>query len=150
MRAKYAYSIKTSRVKEPDFPYDGQSITCTADLVGFVKSLQVADNEKFIAIYMNAQNRVIGIQAINGIVNQAVVYPREVVRHVLLANASAMILVHNHPSGVVNPSDADIRLTRSIQQVSKFLDILVHDHLIVSENVNVHFSFRENGIMNEE
>ena len=82
-KATYAYSIKTTRVKEKDFPYNGQRITCTNDLINFARALQDSDIEKFLVIYLDAQNSVIGIQVMNGTVNQAVVYHREVVRHAL-------------------------------------------------------------------
>ena len=142
----YAYSIRTSRVKEKDFPYEGQSITCTSELVSFVKSLQDAEIEKMLTIYLDAQNKVICLQVMNGTVNSAVVYPREIIRHALLSCAVGIILVHNHPSGSVRPSDADIRVTKTIQEAGKLLEIMVHDHIIVSEN-NKFFSFREEGIL---
>ena len=140
-----AYSIKTTRIKEPDFPYHGQSITCTSELVAFAKSLQDADTEKFLTIYVNQQNELICIQMTTGTVNQAVVYPREVIRHALLVNATAMILVHNHPSGAVRPSDADIRLTRILKETAANLDILIHDHIIIGGEK--FFSFKEEGLM---
>jgi DNA repair protein RadC len=80
-----------------------------------------------------------------GIVNQAVVYPRKVLENSLKRKASAIILVHNHPSGHVKPSDADVRLTQTIREAAKSLDILVHDHLIIGENR--FFSFREEGMI---
>ena len=140
-----AYSIKTTRIKEPDFPYHGQSITCTSELVAFAKSLQDADTEKFLTIYVNQQNELICIQMTTGTVNQAVVYPREVIRHALLVNATAMILVHNHPSGAVRPSDADIRLARILKETAANLDILIHDHIIIGGEK--FFSFKEEGLM---
>lgn len=145
MKTKYAYSIKTSRVKEPDFPYEGQSVTCTSELVQFARSLQDADIEKVLTLYLNAQNKIICIQITNGTVNQANVYPREILRHALLAGACAIILIHNHPSNEVKPSDSDIRLTKTIQEITKNLDILVHDHIIIGGTR--FFSFREEGLM---
>ncbi len=141
-----AYSIKTTRVKEPDFPYHGKSLTSTSELVDFLKSLQSADNEKFITIYLDAQNHVICLQITEGTVNQAVVYPRSVIRHALLVNAAAIILAHNHPSGHVKPSDADIHLTKTIRETARMLDLLVHDHIIIGENDRF-FSFREEGLL---
>lgn len=138
-----AYSIKTSRVKEPDFPYHGQTISCTNELVEFAKSLQNADIEKMLVIYTDAQHHVICIQVMPGTVNQAVVYGREVIRHALLTGATGMVLVHNHPSNVPKPSDADIRLTRSIQEAGKLLEIKVHDHIILAGDR--HYSFRDEG-----
>lgn len=140
-----AYSIKTSRVKEPDFPYHGQSVTCTSELVEFAKILQSADIEKMLTIYMDAQNHVICIQMTTGTVNYAVAYPREIIRHALLTGATGIILIHNHPSGDVRPSDADIRITRTIQEAAKLLEIQVHDHIIIGEKRFC--SFREEGIV---
>lgn len=142
-----AYSLKISRVREEDFPYQGQHLGCTTELVDFLRSLQSADNEKFIALYMDAQNKLICVQVVNGIVNQAVVYPREIIRHALIVNASALILAHNHPSGACKPSDADIRLTKIIQETAKMLDILVHDHILIAGDTGKFFSFREEGLI---
>ena len=145
--AQYAYTIKTSRVKEPDFPYSGQQLTCTSELVGFLKSLKSCDIEKFIVIYLDMQNQLLCLQITNGIVNQAVVYTREVLRHALLANASAIILAHNHPGGHPQPSDADMRLTRAISETAHALDILVHDHVIIGGDSGEYYSMREAGVM---
>lgn len=122
-------------------------ITCTSELVNYCKaSLGGVKDEQFRVIFLDAQNRIIDVETIQeGIVNQAVVYPRKVLENALKQKASAIILLHNHPSGNVRPSDADIRLTRTIQETAKILDILVHDHIIIGENR--FFSFREEGIM---
>lgn len=146
MKSQYAYSIKTSRVKELDFPYSGKSLTCTTELLDFAASLQNSDIEKMLTLYLDAQNQLICIQVVNGTVNQAIVYPREIIRHALLVGASAMILMHNHPSGRPRPSDADIRLTKTIQEAAKFMDLLVHDHIIIGTEGRF-FSFREEGLM---
>jgi DNA repair protein RadC len=145
-RMRYAYSIKTTRVKEQDFPYDGHQISCTSELLQFACSLRDSDIEKMIVIYLDAQNQILGIQITAGTVNQAVVYPREVIRHALLMGSSAIILIHNHPSGKVKPSDADIRLTKTVQETAKFLEILIHDHIILGAE-DRYFSFREEGLM---
>jgi DNA repair protein RadC len=122
-------------------------ITCTAELLNYCRmALGGLKDERFNVIYLNAQNRVIDMETIQeGIVNQAVVYPRKVLENALKRKASAIILVHKHPSGHVKPSDADIRLTKLIQDTAKILDIIVHDHIIIGENRA--FSFREEGII---
>jgi len=122
-------------------------VTCTAELLDYCRtSMGGLKDEQFHVIYLNAQNKIIEVESVQeGIVNQAVVYPRKVLENALTQKASAIILVHNHPSGHVRPSDADIRLTRTIQETAKVLDILVHDHLIVGEDR--FFSFREEGLM---
>ena len=122
-------------------------ISCTAELIDFCKTAMGAlKDEEFRVCYLDAQNRIIAVETVQeGIVNQAVVYPRKVLERALQWKASAIILVHNHPSGHVRPSDADIRLTRTLQETARTLDILVHDHLIIGENR--FFSFREEGLM---
>jgi DNA repair protein RadC len=122
-------------------------ITCTSELVNYCKTaLGGLKDEQFRVIYLDAQNRIIDDESIQeGIVNQAVVYPRKVLENALKRKASAIILLHNHPSGNIRPSDADIRLTKTIQETARVLDILVHDHIIIGENR--FFSFREEGIM---
>jgi DNA repair protein RadC len=142
---QYAFSLKTLRVREADFPYSGEQLTCTAELVKFVDRLQDSDVEKMIVILLDAQNQLCGLYLTAGTVNQAVVFPREILKHTLLSGACALILVHNHPSGATKPSDADIRLTKTIQEASKFFDVRVHDHLIIGDNR--FFSFREEGLM---
>jgi DNA repair protein RadC len=122
-------------------------ISCTTDLLDYCRAeMGSKKDEEFRVIYLDAQNQILDIETVQkGIVNQAVVYPRQVLENALRKKASAIILAHNHPSGHVRPSDADIRLTRTIQETAKLLDILVHDHIIVGENR--FFSFREEGLM---
>jgi DNA repair protein RadC len=122
-------------------------ITCTSELLNYCKTYMGGlKDEQFCVIYLDAQNKITEIEAIEeGIVNQAVVYPRKVLENALKQKASAIIMVHNHPSGHVKPSDADIRLTKTIQETAKVLDILVHDHVIIGENR--FFSFREEGLI---
>jgi DNA repair protein RadC len=124
-----------------------RQIGCTRELLDYCMTfLGGLKDEHFCIIYLDAQNRIIEVETVQeGIVNQAVVYPRKVLESALRRKASAIILAHNHPSGYVKPSDADIRLTRTIQETAKALDILVHDHIIIGENR--FFSFREEGIM---
>jgi DNA repair protein RadC len=122
-------------------------INCTSELLNYCKTYMGGlKDEQFCVIYLNAQNRITEIEPIEeGIVNQAVVYPRKVLENALKQKASAIILVHNHPSGHVKPSDADIRLTKTIQETARILDIIVHDHIIIGENR--FFSFREEGLI---
>lgn len=140
-------------VKEFGSLYLGQKakerpqVGCTSELLDYCRTVSGGyRNERFSVICLDAQNRVIEMETIQeGIVNQAVVYPRKVLESALARRASAIILVHNHPSGNVKPSDADIRLTKIICDAAKVLDILVHDHLIVGGNE--YFSFREGGLL---
>ncbi|MGZ3648857.1 MAG: RadC family protein [Syntrophales bacterium] len=122
-------------------------MTCMSELIDYCKTYMGGlKDERFCVIYLDAQNRLADIETIQeGIVNQAVVYPRKVLENALKQKASAVILAHNHASGYVKPSDADIRLTKSIQDTASILDIIVHDHVIIGENR--FFSFREEGLI---
>lgn len=142
---KLAKDLGTRYLKER--ATEKPQVTCTKELLDYCSSkMGGLKDEQFHVIYLDAQNRIIEAELIQeGIVNQAVVYPRKVLENALSQKASAIILVHNHPSGHIKPSDADIRLTRTIQETAKVLDILVHDHLIIGENR--FFSFREEGLM---
>ena len=122
-------------------------IACTSELFDFCRTAMGGKkDEEFCVIYLDAQNQIIEFETVQkGIANQAVVYPRQVLEKALRKKASALILAHNHPSGHVRPSDADIRLTKTIQETAKALDILIHDHIIIGENR--FFSFREEGLI---
>lgn len=124
-----------------------KQVTCTTELLDFCRTvLGGKKDEEFCVIYLDVRNQIIEFETVQkGIVNQAVVYPRQVLESALKKKASAIILAHNHPSGHVRPSDADIRLTKTIQETAKILDILVHDHIIIGEDR--FFSFREEGLM---
>ena len=85
-------------------------------------------------LFLDTKNRLIADEAqARGTVNHTPVYPREVVKRALELSATAIILVHNHPSGDPTPSRADIEMTKAIIEVAKPLGIAVHDHLIVGK-----------------
>ena len=89
--------------------------------------------ELFLLLCLNSAGALIHKEIIaHGTVNQATVYPREVIRTALMHNAAALILVHNHPSGSMSPSVHDEHLTQMLTDLSRELGITVHDHLIVT------------------
>ena len=100
-----------------------------------------ADREEFRVLFLDKRNCLIAdeIQG-SGTVDHTPVYPREVVKRALELSSTAIILVHNHPSGDPTPSSADIRMTQDIQNIAKPLGIQLHDHIIVGRNG--HASFR--------
>ncbi len=90
-------------------------------------------HEVFAVVHMNSQNRVIDyVEMFRGTVSQTSVYPREVVRDALMRNSSALVLVHNHPSGAARPSRADEHLTQTLKQAAALVDVRVLDHFIVA------------------
>jgi DNA repair protein RadC len=104
------------------------------------------ETEQFRVLYLDRKNVLIAdeLQA-RGTVDHVPVYPREVVKRALELNASAFILIHNHPSGDPSPSEADIDMTMQIQQAATALGITLHDHLIVGKSCEL--SFRAEGLL---
>ena len=91
--------------------------------------------EQFRVLFLDKKNQLIADQVMNhGTVDHAPVYPREIMRRALELSASAVILVHNHPSGDPTPSSADIDMTRQVVEAGRPLRITVHDHLVVGRD----------------
>ncbi len=104
-------------------------------------------HEVFFVLWLDAQNCLIAAEELfSGSLTQASVYPREVVKKALAHNAAAVVLAHNHPSGVAEPSDADTQLTRELKQVLALIDVKVLDHFIVVGMAEP-FSFAEQGVI---
>lgn len=105
-----------------------------------------AEIEHFRVLYLDRKNVLIADeQQARGTVNHVPVYPREIVRRALELNASALILVHNHPSGDPSPSEADVTMTRRIIDAAQVMEITVHDHLIIGKSCEL--SFRAEGLL---
>ncbi len=98
-------------------------------------AMAFADKEQFRIIFLDKRNQLIAdeVQQV-GTVDHTPVYPREVVKRALELSATAIIMVHNHPSGDPTPSQADIQMTKAVIEVSKPLGISVHDHIIVGKH----------------
>ena len=102
------------------------------------------ETESFRVLYLDRKNVLIADEEqAKGTVDHVPVYPREVVKRALELNASALILVHNHPSGDPTPSDADISMTHQISEAAQVLGITLHDHLIIGKSAEL--SFRSAG-----
>lgn len=98
------------------------------------------DREQFRILFLDKKNQLIADEVQStGTVDHTPVYPREIMRRALELNATALVLVHNHPSGDPTPSTADIHLTHQIIAVGKPLNVLVHDHLIIGRQGHASF-----------
>ena len=103
-------------------------------------------HEVFCCLFLDTRHRLICYEELfQGTIDGASVHPREVVRRALHHNAAAVILAHNHPSGVAEPSDADQRITRRLKQALQLVDIRVLDHLVVGDRTVM--SFAEHGLL---
>ncbi|MBW8191213.1 DNA repair protein RadC [Neiella marina] len=101
-------------------------------------------NEMFALLLLDSQHRLIEFKTLfQGTINQASVYPRVIVQTVLAANAAAVILCHNHPSGIAEPSNADIQITQRIQDALALVDVTVLDHLVVTQGHVVSMAERQ-------
>jgi DNA repair protein RadC len=123
------------------------SLTSPAAVRGYLRlRMQELGHECFYCVFLDAQNRVIAAEELfRGTLTQTSVYPREVVKHALRHNAAAVILAHNHPSGVAEPSIQDQALTRTLAEALALVDIKVLDHFIVAPGACL--SFAERGLM---
>lgn len=111
-------------------------ITSWTQLLDYVRLAMAHEpREQFRVLFLDKKNQLIADEVMNhGTVDHAPVYPREVVRRALELAASAIILVHNHPSGDPTPSAADIAMTKEIVEAARALRLSVHDHLVVGRN----------------
>lgn len=108
--------------------------------------LRDLQHEVFVCLWLDAQHRVMETQeAFRGSLTQTSVYPREIVKAALAANAAAVIFAHNHPSGVAQPSQADELLTRNLREALSLVEVKVLDHFIVAGNQAI--SFAERGLL---
>ncbi len=105
-----------------------------ARLMDYLRATMAQEKrEHFRILFLDRKNNLIADEVQqSGTVDQTPVYPREIVKRAIQLNATALILVHNHPSGDPSPSRADIDMTRQVVEAAKTLDIVVHDHIIVS------------------
>ena len=109
--------------------------------------LATRQNEVFMALWLDAQNRLLKAEELfSGTLTQTSVYPREVVKSALGHNAAAVILAHNHPSGIAEPSRADELLTKALKDALAMVDVKVLDHFIVAGNPPP-LSFAERGLL---
>ncbi|WP_341748106.1 RadC family protein [Candidatus Tisiphia endosymbiont of Dascillus cervinus] len=102
--------------------------------------------EQFRILFLNKKNVLIADEILSqGTIDQATIYPREIIKRALFNEAGAIILVHNHPSGISKPSNTDIELTHKIVETCANMNISVHDHVIIT--ANEYFSFKSNMLL---
>lgn len=125
----------------------GAPLSSPADTAAFLQ-LQLAERERefFAVLFLNSQHRVIALEELfAGTIDGAAIYSREVVKRALQLNSAAVILAHNHPSGIPEPSQADIAITGRIREALSLVDIRTLDHVIVGTSGTV--SFAERGLI---
>jgi DNA repair protein RadC len=122
----------------------GVSIRSPADTEAFLLAkLRDRQHEVFCCIYLDNRHRVLRFEELfRGTIDGTSVYPREVVKQALAANAAAVILAHNHPSGVAEPSSSDERITRRVRSALELVDIRLLDHLVIGDGVSTSLASR--------
>ena len=136
-------------MKETQFQYEHNKIIGAKMVYDLLQAIGLHEKaqEEFYSFYLNTKNRVIGMEMISkGSLNATLIHPREVFKGALLANAHAVILAHNHPSGDVEPSNADKIVTTTLIDAGKLLDVKVIDHVIIGSKGG-YFSFSESSLM---
>ncbi len=118
------------------------AIACWDSLMNYCKTVMAhRETEQFRVLFLDQKNILIVDEAqAQGTVNHVPVYPREVMKRALELNASAIILVHNHPSGDPTPSNADISMTHKIKEAAQVLGITLHDHVIIGKETDASFN----------
>lgn len=125
----------------------GEAMTAPSDTRMYLSSrLKNRDREAFLILYLDSQHHVIMDEILfEGTINSASVYPREVVKRALYHNSTAIIIAHNHPSGIAEPSSSDRSITNRIANALDLVDIRLLDHFIVGDNQVM--SFAERGLI---
>jgi DNA repair protein RadC len=145
--AQFAAALELARRSLAEEMHARDSLASPAAVRGYLRlRMQHLGHEVFWAVFLDAQNRVIAAEELfRGTLTQTSVYPREVVKQALAHNAAGVILAHNHPSGVAEPSFQDQALTRSLAESLALVDVKVLDHFIVAPGACL--SFAERGLL---
>jgi DNA repair protein RadC len=102
--------------------------------------------ELFLVVSLNTKNKIINTHISSiGTLDSSTIHPRDIFREAIRNNASGIILIHNHPSGDVNPSNEDLKVTKLLKNISNIIGIKLLDHLIISKDQ--FFSFQESGLL---
>lgn len=122
----------------------GQAIRSPGDTQAFLMArLRDLPHELFCCLFLDNRHRVLSFEEMfRGTIDGTSVYPREVVKTALSVNAAAVILAHNHPSGVAEPSQADERITRRLKSALELVDIRLLDHLIIGDGTSTSLASR--------
>ncbi len=147
--------FKLQVIKEKEYEYSCisvQKLGCPDDLMQICsKTLELTKEpeEVFGMITLDTKNNITGyFEVSRGTINSSMVHPREVFKRAILQNASAVVFIHNHPSGETEPSHEDIVLTNRLEECGKILGIRLLDHIIIGdEDRENYYSFKEEGML---
>jgi DNA repair protein RadC len=116
------------------------------DVLPFLEYLAAKRREHFVCVHLNGANRVVSSTLVSiGLIDQTLVHPREVFSEAVRIKAAKVIVAHNHPAGVLYPSDEDVEITKKLCMASTILGIALIDHIIITDGG--YFSFKEEGLL---
>jgi DNA repair protein RadC len=145
--AQFAAALELARRSLTEQMKSRSALTSPGAVRDYLRlALAAKPHEVFVCIWLDAQHRVIDCaEVFRGTLTQTSVYPREIVKAALAANAAAVIFAHNHPSGAAQPSQTDELLTRNLKEALALVEIKVLDHFIVAGSQAI--SFAERGLL---
>ena len=146
-RAQFEAAMELARRSLKDHMHSASALTSPGAVRDYLRlAIGSREQEVFVCLWLDAQHRVIACEELfRGTLTQTSVYPREIVKAGLRANAAAVIFAHNHPSGAAQPSRADELLTRNLKDALSLVDVKVLDHFIVTGHQTL--SFAERGLL---
>lgn len=141
--------VNIQMIRERQLLYNGNRVTKPEQAAeAFMALLGDPDREYFVVLHLDGKNRISGIHQVSqGSLNQSIVHPRETFKSAILANAAAIIMAHNHPSGDLTPSREDLEITRRLKEAGDLLGVRVLDHIIVDTDSGACLSFSDRGLM---
>lgn len=142
---------RVSLVREGGIHIGRPQLRSSQDAANLLRThLGDTDREQFIVMLLDRKNRLIGINTVSiGSLTASIVHPREVFKPAILANAAAMVLGHNHPSGDPQPSMEDRSMTWRLVEAGKVLGIDVLDHIVIGDGSQEHYSFTDEGLLDK-
>jgi DNA repair protein RadC len=133
-------------VREKADTYSAERINSASDIFSLLYEYSLKEKEYFLLVTLDGASAVIAQRVIHiGTLNQSLVHPREVFRPAILDNAAGVIIAHNHPSGTLEPSRADIQITQRLKEVAKLVGIELLDHVILT--VHGYRSLSDEGVL---
>lgn len=134
------YSVQLVREKAINYDLGNERITnphIATKIVNHIFNLENQCEEHLVMLALDTKNRVVGIFDIHtGSISSSIISTKSILTRALLCNAKSIMIFHNHPSGIVEPSNEDILITRKLAQASNLLDITLLDHIIIGEDDN--------------
>lgn len=146
MNKAYTMDQLLHMVQEKAQEYKANRITSASKVFSMLHKYAGKEKEHFLLLTLDGSSKIIEQRVIHiGTLNQSLVHPREVFRPAILDNAAGIIISHNHPSGTLEASRADIQITQRLKEVSKLVGIELLDHVIISKEG--YYSFSDEGLL---